>query len=772
MIYAVFKRKEWFIIRKYEDNSRKIEFDCAEVSKGIQLPQISSDSSYQIKMLVESPEKMEPSGRNVHENYESFTSAQLRAICHTEGPMLVLAGPGSGKTSVITARILYLIREKRVAPESILVITFTREAAGEMQKRFLDSISSVERGNFFENSDRAEECLLPESWTRGGYDTVLDYAMSADDSASDPAICKSGSVSDRATSKVASATDHTSSDLRHVCFGTMHAVFLKILRVEYGEGRFHLFGSGERYAMIGEILAEYGVDGAGQFNLQKELAEEIEYLKNGDADPAFYESRAMEPELFRKVYASYLKRQRETGAIDYDDLLLEAERLFLRRKDILEKWRKRFSYILVDEAQDNNAVQYRLLNLLAGDWGNLFLVGDDDQSLYAFRGAKPEQLKDFCRRTKTEPILLEDNFRSLAAVTTAAGNLISYNQSRQNKKMIPVRQGEGEVQELAYPTYGDQTEAICRILKSLQKEGIAPHQCAILVRTGAEAAMLSAALSLAGIEYDLREKMTDPLDHFGVAGVISFMKVAHNAGTADDWMEAACSVGLCDRRRLSVLLREIPENSQRKRNRASEDEDRTDVISTDTFFRKMRLSGFAGESLERFRLQLSMVGNLGPYAAVNLVRKGIGYETKYLIPWEKRRGRSPEELSARLDILQELARGAENYEQWVEALDRFRKGFDRQQKSRTREGVRLMTYHASKGLEFDAVILPDLAEGFVPHRKAVTPDEVEEERRMLFVAMTRAKDRLYLMTPGERLGKKMIPSRFLKEIRTPRHGSD
>ncbi len=308
----------------------------------------------------------------------SLNRAQSTAAAHKDGPCMVLAGPGSGKTLTIAKRIEYLITKYKVRPEEILVITFTKYAANEMKERFWQVMGNVR---------------MP------------------------------------------------------VTFGTFHGIYYGILKWAYRLNQENLLTDEEKDALLRQIAGQLEWDVLGESGDErdalKELAAEVGNIKNNCLDIEEYESRRYKTSMFRELYRLYEREKRKLRKIDFEDMLIMCRELFLKRPDILKKWQEKFQYILVDEFQDVNQAQYDVVKMLAAPKDNLFVVGDDDQSIYGFRGAKPGIMLEFMKDyPKAEQILLELNYRSTAHIVNGALRVINHNDERYEKN-LRAQKGKG-----------------------------------------------------------------------------------------------------------------------------------------------------------------------------------------------------------------------------------------------------------------------------------------------------------------------------------------
>lgn len=615
---------------------------------------------------------------------ERFNASQREAVCHGCGPALVLAGPGSGKTTVITKRIQYLTQVCHIPPQEILVVTFTKAAALEMQQRF--------------------EALL-----------------------------------------------QSRSQVR---FGTFHAVFYHILQ-EHSGNHLTLLTEKEKQDYIRRILrrerigedmasvcleAFVGLKGGGAAQRSSGAPQ----AESGGAGVC-QTSAALSREQIEAAFSEYRQICRKNNKLDFDDMAYECLQLFERRPDVLRLWQRRCRYILADEYQDISPIQERILFLLAMPENNLFLVGDDDQSVYGFRGAGPESMLSFPKRyPETRKIILETNYRCRPDIIRAASAVVRENKSRFEKKQIPDRErsGEGEVVCKGFADRETQDREVVRLLQELRRRGCL-SQAAVLFRTNGDAQGLIRMLNKAGIPYVSAGKGKGGNAHFVQEDIAAYLRLLSG-----------------DRSR---------KNFYKIMNRPDRQIDRegcgSEVISFPELAEAHSYDKYVIKNIRKLERDCERASHMKPFAALMYIRKETGYET-----WlgSTYKGGTLEEAMQVLTDIQELAGRMEN----IEELERYLTDTTQEGRrstaggrARSGEGVRIMTYHGSKGLEFDYVVMPDLNEGSVPHKKASTEKEIEEERRMFYVAMTRAREKLYLYY---RTGTKEEPetmSRFLKPIR-------
>lgn len=608
---------------------------------------------------------------------------QDEAIKHGNGPCMVLAPPGSGKTLIVTERTRYLIEESGVRPDQILVITFTRYAAREMKERF-------------------------ERLTAG-----KNYP---------------------------------------VTFGTFHSIFYGILKCAYGIGANNLMSEKESSVLLQEVLDQTDIESTPEVEdeeeLVRELLREVGMVKNGLYHLKDFHSKYLTQDEFAEVFRSYEHQKKELKKFDFDDMLVQCYALFRKKPEILQGWQKRFQYILIDEFQDINRVQYEVIRMLAAPRYNLFVVGDDDQSIYGFRGAKPElmlYMKQEFPALRT--ISLTVNYRSTEFITGAAARVILHNDTRFYKRVQSFR-GRGQnvhVQEVL-----DEQEEAQYVTEEIQKkldQGIKPGEIAVLFRTAVQARMISEILSEHRIPFEMRDYVTNFYKHFIVKDMMAYLQLA--AGKR----ERSLFLTICNR-----PLRYLARNSMENRQVNFED------------LRKFYCDkDWMLDIIDQFDVDVRMMKNMAPYAAIQYIRKKIGYDDflkeyaeKHQIPWKQ--------LMDVMAELEERSKNFKSYDEWEIHIAKYTQELEEQQaKARKIKGerenkVQLMTIHSAKGLEFEDVFVIHANEGEIPHQKAEKKDEIEEERRLFYVALTRAKNNLCISYITQKNGNSIKPSRFVEEL--------
>lgn len=631
--------------------------------------------------------------------YESLNTNQQEAVLCTEGPVLILAGAGSGKTRVLAHRIAYLIEEKNVNPWNILAITFTNKAAGEMRERVDKIVTYGSESIWVSTFHSACVRILRRYIDRIGFDnkfTIYD-------------------------------TDDQKTVMKDVC---------KRLEVDtktYKEASFLAAISKAKDQMI--TPEEYLVNAGGDM-VQKKIAE---------------------------VYKEYQTQLRKNNALDFDDLLCMTVQLFQTNLEVLESYQNRFRYIMVDEYQDTNMVQFQFIHLLAQKYKNLCVVGDDDQSIYKFRGANIQNILGFEQVfPDTKVIKLEQNYRSTGNILDAANTVIENNTARK-KKTLWTEQGEGEkIRVIQCETANDEAEMIVQEIKErVNKEEFCYKDCALLYRTNAQSRILEEQFIRANIPY----KVIGGINFYArkeIKDLLSYLKTIENG--KDD---------LAVRRIINVPKRGIGSTTI--------DKIQDYALGHDiSFFEALKIAdkiptiGRSAVKLEGFVNLIRVFQSKIGYISLTELLEEIIKETGYRIELE---AEGTEEALGRLENIDELISKMADYEENTE--DASLSGFleevaliaDVDNLDDTTDYVVLMTLHSAKGLEFPKVFLCGLEDGLFPSYLSVTsddPSDLEEERRLCYVGITRAMESLTISAAKQRMyrGETQYrkPSRFLKEV--------
>ena len=426
-------------------------------------------------------------------------------------------------------------------------------------------------------------------------------------------------------------------------------------------------------------------------------------------------------------------------------MLVMCYELLSQRPDILAGWQKRFRYILIDEFQDINQIQYDTIRLLATPENNLFIVGDDDQSIYRFRGARPEIMLNFKKDyPEAETVTLVENYRSVENIIRAAGKVIKNNHARYPKDIHGVREKGEPIEIHGFVNQGQENGFVLEKVREYQEKGVALRDMAVLFRTNTAARPLVEKFMEYNIPFQMRDSLPNIYEHWIAQDLITYIHMAQGSRKRQDFLKIANR----PKRYLSRDVLQDSEISFLSLRRAYEDKD------------------WMLDRLDKLESDLTVISRLKPYAAVNYIRNGVGYE-EYLSEYAEYRHIRVEELLEVLNELQEAAKGFDSFEDWFQHMEEYKETLKTQNREKNREedAVTLTTLHSSKGLEFPVVFIVDINEGTIPHRKATLEADLEEERRMFYVGMTRAKDRLHLYYAKERYGKKQDVSRFLDELR-------
>ncbi len=633
--------------------------------------------------------------------YDTLNTEQKEAVLHTEGPLLILAGAGSGKTRVLTHRISYLIEEKGVNPWNILAITFTNKAAGEMRER-VDKIvgfgsESIWVSTFHSMCVR----ILRRHIDRLGYDTNF-------------------TIYD---------TDDQKTLMKDVC---------KMLQIDTKVYKERMF--------LGEISSA-----------KNELVTPEEYELNAAGD--YVKGKVA------KVYKEYEKQLRDNNALDFDDLLLKTVQLFQTQADVLDYYQERFRYIMVDEYQDTNTVQFQLIRILAGKYKNLCVVGDDDQSIYKFRGANIQNILNFEKVfADARVIKLEQNYRSTANILNAANAVIRHNTGRKDKTLWTDNEEGEKIGFRQFDTAFDEAEYIVdEIRKGVSDKGYTYSDNAILYRTNAQSRMFEEKFVAANIPY----KIIGGVNFYArreIKDLLSYLKTIDNG--KDD---------LAVRRIINVPKRSIGLTTV---NRVQENALERGISFYDALSSADLIDNI-GRSLSKIESFVALIEHFKEQSekmSLSQLMEEIIEMTGYI---ESLEAESEIEAETRIENIEELKSKIIAYEESCEDEKPTLSGFleevalvaDVDTLDENSDYVVLMTLHSAKGLEFPNVYLAGMEDGLFPSYMTITaedPMEIEEERRLCYVGITRARKHLIMtcarrrMIHGETQYNKL--SRFFKEI--------
>ena len=601
--------------------------------------------------------------------YLKLSKIQLDAVRVTEGPALVIAGPGSGKTTVLTNRIKFLIEEHHVAPEEILVITFSKAAALEMRTRFYSI---------------CEDSFYP------------------------------------------------------VTFGTFHSVFFQIIHTQYHYNTSHILTLQKKRELMRLALRRSHIIDFPENELVDTLLKEVAYYKSTNERCDFKSDTNINRDMWLMAYRQYRDLQIAENKIDFEDMLLIVRNLFRKNREVLTHYRSMYKYILIDEYQDINDIQYDCVRMLAGERANLWVCGDDDQSIYGFRGANPKIMLGFTDDYPNATVVkLTDNYRSSKRIVEAAGRVIAENQNRFNKDIRGMG-AEGIPVELIHTK--DEEEEDSRILGMIKNSDKPYTDYAILLRTNILATRFAELLRRNDIPYSIKDSVVNPFVNPYFYDCLSYLRLRESIVS-----QSAFSI--------RDLLRILNKPSRYLRS----DLINTGAHSLDEVIEKLRGNLMYSQPLKVLRSQLMSMERMDMYESINFIRKGIGYDN-YMKLKLMNKDRFFEYME-NMNWIQDMAKSCDDLKELVHLSEHYEEILGNENDSI--EGVHLMTYHGSKGLEFDTVILPRINEGVVPGTRSRDAESIEEERRMFYVAMTRAKNRLVIsFKTGTRL-KPALPSRFI-----------
>lgn len=601
---------------------------------------------------------------------------QIHAISHGAGPMLVLAGPGSGKTTVIIQRIRRLTEKMGVSPYRILVITFTKAAAEQMKTRYA--------------------------------------ALQG----------KSG-----------------------VMFGTFHSVFFRILRQACGYSLEQVLSEDERRNTLQKLVTEACISVQDQEEYIQQFFSQYSLMKNQLLDVSDFMPDGLPKDEFVALTKKFDGWKRRNEKIDFDDMLTECYDVLSQDEKVRKAWQDRFDYILVDEFQDVNRAQYACLQMLAAPKNNLFVVGDDDQSIYGFRGASPSFMLDFPKDFPgTEKVFLDVNYRCSGRIIRLASQVIGTNVSRYAKEIKGNRELGDRINVFVAKDSGDEAELTAQKIARLLEEGMPIEEIAVIYRTNIQGGAFARALFRRGIPYHLRDGGFHLYDHWIARDLAAYLFLAENRDSDASLLRIVNKPKRYISKDLLAEAEQMPYG----------------------LLRSLRvcpsLQKWQAEHLESLEEDLRQIQKRKPYEALRYVRKVVGYD-EYLSDYAAYRKASLSNMIEIADEITETAKGTESGTEFVRKMEELSRQMKEQSKQKgNTHGVTLTTFHGAKGLEFGAVFLPSLAEGIIPYEKGRKGSALEEERRLFYVGLTRTKDRLFLSFTESRYEKPLKPSRFLMEM--------
>ena len=607
-----------------------------------------------------------------------FNEKQKQIVEHINGPLLCIAGPGSGKTTSVIGRVINMV-EKGINPENILVVTFTKAAADEMQERF-----------------------------------------------------------------------EKKSDKTGVTFGTIHSICLKILK-NYNSVFYNnecILEESKAQDFFSKIIDKRYIEKTEIESYVKSLMTAIGCIKNTQCLPEEVNVEGVTTEELKRCYKWYENWKNENHKIDFDDILIHTLDLFKTNEKVLNKWRKQYTHIIIDEYQDTNNLQAEIFYLLAKPKNNLCVVGDDDQSIYGFRGANPQVMLDFEKEFEgCKKVILDTNYRSETSIVEASKKLIENNNIRFKKELNAFKPEKGEIVVKNFATSMHQNKYLVEEITSAHRTGISYDEMAVIFRTNSEANAIARLLVLHKIPIYTQDLITDVYKHWIFDDIKIFYKIALGTATMNEFRR--------------VMNR--PNNYLPHKLFTGEVSFENIYNCTTIIFEKWKREK-AQENITKLFSTVEKAIKKNPYEFVKAVRYDLDYE-EYLHEYAKLRNVDAESLTSILDIVEDEAKNISDFDSWFNFAKESSLRMKDELSRKLKDGaVALTTMHKSKGLEWNKVFIVNVNENVTPYFRAKTLKEVEEERRMFYVATTRAKHSFNIYFCNV-IGKESIqPSRFISEI--------
>lgn len=619
---------------------------------------------------------------------ENLNENQLKAVKHINGPCMVLAGPGSGKTRVITYRIANMVINENIKPTSILAISFTKASSIEMKNRAL-GLSS-------------------------------DYRMNK------------------------------------VNYGTFHSVFFKILRYFEKYSLDSILDEKTKRMLLKQILKKLEVENGEDDEVIGQVINEISYVKNELMDKIDFSSEILSNDEFIQAYNLYEEHKEQLNKIDFDDMLIKTYNLLKNNKSALDMVKNVYRYILVDEFQDINRVQFEVLKLISNPNDNIFVVGDEDQSIYGFRGARPDFLLQFEKYfDNTSKILLDINYRSKSEIIDIANRLIEKNENRYDK-LIKCDQGKGA--KVSYISPDDSEEEAVYIakdiLEEIKKDYVEYTDFAVIYRTNIQSRALVDVFMDMRIPFVVKDAVVTIYDHWASQDILAYLRIGLNPKANKDWV-----------RIINKPFRYISRDSI---NMVKDEDDFINAL-----INKCELKQNQIKTINDLEIDLSYLKTLNPKNAISYIRSSLDYD-RYILDYCSNRKIKANGL---VEILNELESSATNFktiEEYLSHIERVKSELVDNKYNKNTDGVIFTTMHSAKGLEFKNVYIIGANEGTIPHEKSYDLEneekkleQIEEERRLMYVAITRAEENIYISSPSNKYGKKVSKSRFIDDIKAP-----
>lgn len=617
---------------------------------------------------------------------ENLNDNQLKAVKHIDGPCMVLAGPGSGKTRVITYRIANMVINENIKPTSILAISFTKASSIEMKNRALSLSNDIR--------------------------------------------------------------------INKVNYGTFHSIFFKILRYFESYNLDSILDEKTKRMTLKQILKKIGVENGEDDEIIGQVINEISYVKNELMDKIDFKSEILSDDEFVQAYNLYEEHKEQLNKIDFDDMLIKTYNLLKFNQQALDMVRNIYRYILVDEFQDINKVQFEVLKLISHPNNNIFVVGDEDQSIYGFRGARPDFLLQFEQYfNNTNTILLDINYRSKNEIIEIANRLIEKNKNRYDK-VIKCNQGKGaKISYISPENSEEEALYIARdILEEIKKDYIEYTDFAVIYRTNIQSRALVDVFMDMRIPFVVKDSIITIYDHWVAQDVLAYLRIGLNPKSNKDWV-----------RIINKPFRYISKDSI---NMIKDESDFINALLNKCDLKKKQI-----KTIKDLDIDLSYLKTLNPKNAISYIRSSLDYD-RYILDYCSNRKIKANGL---VEILNELESSAINFktiEEYLNHIERVKIELLDNKQNKNTDGVIFTTMHSAKGLEFKNVYIIGANDGTIPHEKsydikdeAKKLEQLEEERRLMYVAITRAEENLHISSPINKYGKTVSESRFIYDIK-------
>ena len=528
-----------------------------------------------------------------------------------------------------------------------------------------------------------------------------------------------------------------------VRFGTFHSFFYWVVRTAYGSSaQLSVLDENKKRAVIKDILKSLNTEEYNSDETIRGILSDLGNMACNMIDIEYYHSKNMSDELFYRIYHEYEEYKKKNGFLDFDDMVSQCYNLLKDRQDILEAIRNLYPYILVDEYQDTNRVQYEILKLLAHPRDNLYVVGDDDQSIYGFRGARPDIMKLFEKEFPGAKIIgLSYNFRCPEEIVDFSTKIISKNEGRFEKTLKSNVSKKGTVSICKVPDIKSENTELVKKIKSDREAGIRYSEMAILYRTNAQPRSLIYKLRQEGIPYSIKDVIPDIATNPYIKPIIQYIRYARGDHSREVFLSFM-------NKPVRYISRELLY-------------DKTIEIENLKRIAKSNSKDYLIDRLDRLMNELRTILMLSPFGAVNYIRKAMDYDS-YLVKTLDENGINKDEVFSILEDFQDSLAGMSGFDEMFEMLDKPEELFVSTEK--TGDRVDLMTLHSAKGLEYKSVHIIDCVEGTIPYKKSKSAPELEEERRLLYVGVTRSGEKLTLYVPGKIGEKEVKVSGFIENI--------